>query len=400
MLPVHRMKVVVAAVSFALFLSTLALAQRADGFLYWSSYDTGAVGRANLDGTNVNANFISGGDDPLAVAVDTRHVFWGNQFGTQDSCRIGRANLNGTGTDQSFITGSARDPLCYPEDIAVDSGHVYWTNFDPLGIGRAKLNGGGVNQGFVTGVGNGEVVGVAVDNNHVYWSSKGAIGRAKLNGGGVKKRYIEGTTGVSGFALDAKHVYWWNTNTGAIGRVNRDGTGVNPSFIAPSNYACCTGGDVEVDTDHVYWTNYETNSIGRANLNGTDVNQNFITGVSTPTGIAVDVFPAKVDAMKTQSQQGKKIRVAVKVAAEVDRLTAKASGKIKVNSGYELKPKTIEIAAGQAMTMKLKPKRKKEAKKIAKALKQGKKVTAKLTIKLTDLTGQHSTEKLSVKLKD
>ena len=52
------------------------------------------------------------------------------------------------------------------------------------------------------------------------------------------------------------------------------------------------------------------------------------------------------------------------------RLTAKASGEIKVNPTYKLRPKQVHVAAGKTKTLKLKPK-KKAARKIATALKRG-----------------------------
>jgi len=53
------------------------------------------------------ANFIVGGSiEPESIAVDSGHIYWGNLFNHS----IGRANLDGTGVNQNFITtGSARD---------------------------------------------------------------------------------------------------------------------------------------------------------------------------------------------------------------------------------------------------------------------------------------------------
>ena len=82
-----------------------------------------------------------------------------------------------------------------------------------------------------------------------------------------------------------------------------------------------------------------------------------------------------------------------------ENLTAKATGKVKVNPTYKLKPKTKNLSAGRKKTLKLKPKRKKDAKKIVRALKQGKKVRAKLKVKLTDEVGNKKIKKLKVKLK-
>ena len=119
-------------------------------------------------------------------------------------------------------------------------------------------------------------------------------------------------------------------------------------------------------------------------------------------GLAVDdltdaMLRGKATAKRTQKQQDKKIRVAVKIKAK-ERLTAKATGKIKVNPTYKLGPKKVQVAAGKTKTLKLKPK-KKAARKIATALKRGEKATAKLAVKLTDRAGNTETEKLRVRLK-
>jgi virginiamycin B lyase len=48
--------------------------------------------------------------------------------------------------------------------VAVDSGHIYWTNSEVTGtIGRADLDGQNVNQNFITGAVTPD--GVAVDPN-------------------------------------------------------------------------------------------------------------------------------------------------------------------------------------------------------------------------------------------
>ena len=78
--------------------------------------------------------------------------------------------------------------------------------------------------------------------------------------------------------------------------------------------------------------------------------------------------------------------------------SAKASGKIKVNPTYKLKPKKVKLATGETKTLKLRPKKAK-AKKIAAALKRGEKAKARLTVKFTDLAENRETERLRVRLK-
>jgi hypothetical protein len=71
-----------------------------------TSYGTGAIGRADLDGQNVDPTFITGATFPYGVAVDSgRHVYWTNYHGDT----IGRADLDGRDANQCFITsGSGR----------------------------------------------------------------------------------------------------------------------------------------------------------------------------------------------------------------------------------------------------------------------------------------------------
>jgi len=283
------------------------------GHVYWSTIDfsglAGTIGRANLDGTMANQNFIPGAAQPFAspeVAVDAAHIYWTDErAGT-----IARANLDGTGVDQSFITGvsdTGGGTVTVPKDggpgtsnfpalrVTVDAAHVYWTNSATGTIGRANLDGTHVNRKFITRVGS--PLGVAVDAAHVYWADNatGTIGSANLDGTGVDQNFIGGLgSGVNptgGVAVDAAHVYWANGQT--IGRANLDGTAMDLSFIP---FAGSPDG-LAVDAGHVYWADLLALStrqgsrfwaIARADIDGSRVNLTFITGGTQPLGVAVD----------------------------------------------------------------------------------------------------------------
>jgi hypothetical protein len=98
-------------------LALSCLAGQADAFIYWGNtgsgaQGSGAIGRANLDGTGANQSFITGATFPAGVAVDAQHVYWDNTF----SHSIGRANLDGSAANQSFIGGANG-----PAGVAVDA---------------------------------------------------------------------------------------------------------------------------------------------------------------------------------------------------------------------------------------------------------------------------------------
>ena len=254
------------------------LAARADAFVYWGQGP--AVGRSNLDGTDVTQSFVAPAGVPHGVAVDGQHVYWTNFF----TKTIGRANLDGTGIDQTFISSATAGG--YPQGVAVDGQHIYWTN-DSGTIGRANLDGSDVDQAFITGAGADAEV--AVDGQYIYWDDlvSGTIGRANLDGSDVDPTFIAGAVVPQGVAVNGQHVYWTNS-TGTIGRANLDGSGVDQLFI--------TGADnpdaLAVDGQHIYWVNEGAGTIGRAGLDSSNVDESFIvTGVDNPAGLAVDALP-------------------------------------------------------------------------------------------------------------
>ena len=412
---------------FAAFLLALplALAPGAEAFIYWTSFSN-KLGRSNLDGTAINPSFITT-PDPYGLAVNAGHLYWPH-FGD-----IGRANLDGSGIDPSIISTS---PLLVG-DVAVDADHIYWTS--PRGIARANLDGTGINPSFIADDGGGDI---AVDAEHVYWSEAfcefgpsctSAIARAELDGTSVEHGFISDLVGAAddnepfpfatGLAVDEGHIYWgildgdYGRAIGRIGRANLDGTSVDRSFITGADHLW----DVAVGAGHVYWshdvrfprqiTGDADPRIGRANLDGTGVDQAFVdfprcAHVSCRGNFAEDLavdaltdtkLAGKASAKKTQRQNGRKVLVKVKLKAK-ERLTAKASGKIKVSPTYKLKPKHVSLDARETKTLKLKPK-KAQAKKIATALKRGGKAKAKVKVRLADLAGNRESEKLRVRLK-
>jgi hypothetical protein len=177
----------------AFALASLALVARADAFVYWANFNTGTIGRANLDGSGADQRFIGGASGPVGLAVDGAHVYWANF----NISRIGRADLDGSGADQSFITGSSQ-----VRGVAVDGANIYWTSPFVSAIGRADLDRSNVNQEFITGTGG--ATDVAVDGAHVYWANNltNTIGRANLDGTGVDQRIISGASGPAGIAVD------------------------------------------------------------------------------------------------------------------------------------------------------------------------------------------------------
>jgi hypothetical protein len=403
----------VLALLAALLVLPLALAPRAEAFVYWtmnyvdrtSDSFTVTIGRANPDGTGISPYFIDAGragdtPDPAAVAVGARHVYWTKYNYRSRAGAIGRARLDGTHVDRKLIITGAG-----PSGLAVDAQHVYWTSGYPTNrIGRANLDGTGIDESFInTARTPGDL---AVDANHLYWTyvGAGAIARANLDGADVDESFITppATLPAGSVAVNASHVYWTTSiaRTTAIGRANVDGTEVIPRLVD----AWAPGG-IAVDANYIYLAG-ETDGLYRLSLDdptrgGLIAEFSDVHGVVDSVavdGLTDERLAGRARAIKTQKQRGKRVVVKVRVKAK-ERLSAKASGKIKVNPTYKLRPKKVKLAAGENRTLKLKPKKKAQAKKIARVLKRGEKAKANLKVKLTDLAGNRETEKLRVRLK-
>ena len=276
----------------------LGYAPIARAFLYWGA--SGAIGRANIDGSGVDPSFISfGGVTPGSIAVDGSHIYW-----AQYTTGVERANLNGTGLDRTFFGGSGA------QAVAVDASHMYWSQEPGVGgITRANIDGSGVNQSFITNVAppcsgcsvRATVLGVAVDAQHIYWASFrtsssatiATIGRANLDGSGADPGFITLPVNYEplGLAVDGQHLYWsYGTgSTQGIGSASTSGSGVNLNLISVPGFGV---GGIALDSSHIYWAEVGGGSgpsaIGRANLDGSGANLSFITGLSGASAVAVD----------------------------------------------------------------------------------------------------------------
>lgn len=129
--------------------------------LYFVNHQS--IGRANLDGSGANPDFITGANNPTEIAVDGTYIYWANAGAGSDSGSIGRARLDGSGVDQTFISGrdvNGASVVNHPTGVAVSGGYVYWSNETARWIGRARVDRTGAIGNFVVGE---YARGVAVD---------------------------------------------------------------------------------------------------------------------------------------------------------------------------------------------------------------------------------------------
>lgn len=243
-------------------------------YLYWCDVGAGTIGRANLDGTEPNPNFITDPVQPRSVFVTATHIYWVDISGND---KIGRAKLDGTEVNNSFITFGVVNIT----GIAVTSTHIYWTNSQADVIGRANIDGSGVTATFIADPVN--PVDIAIDDTYVYWCDEEAIGRAKLDGTEANSSFITTPSDAISMAVNDTHIYWVNEGANSIGRANIDGTGATNSFMTGLKDPFY----VAVNDTHIFWSDFEESAVGRAKLDGTEKIVKFVSGMTTPNGVAV-----------------------------------------------------------------------------------------------------------------
>jgi hypothetical protein len=163
-----------------------------DGYVYWS--DQNAIGRVRFDGSRVRRQFIDlprerGGGVADGLASDGRHVFFSRCL----DHTIGRANLDGTHVDARFL--SLGRASC-PQGIAVAAGHLYWTQLGSGTIGRATLGGRDAKPRWLNVHTDQGPFQVVADARNVYWNWGGVAGtpsftgRANADGSQLDPRFL------------------------------------------------------------------------------------------------------------------------------------------------------------------------------------------------------------------
>ena len=168
-----------------------------DQYVYWAAGAVPAtIGRVELDGSNPNPSFISTGTGQISgLAVDGQHVFWAKRFDQQ----IGRASIDGGDIDEELLTGIA-DVV----SVASDGQHLFWTTNQGDQIGRASIDGTGYLPGLVA---TPDPLGIAHHAGYLYWTStSGAIGRAAVDGSNATAGFLAGALNSKAIAAAADPV--------------------------------------------------------------------------------------------------------------------------------------------------------------------------------------------------
>ncbi len=302
---------------------TLFFAGAAQAYIYWAQEQYGqGIGRASLDGTGADSNYIPSGGGTYAytrgVAANGTDVFWGNNLlGTSPEhsfapAVVGRQHLADSSVNHTFTAATGQAIT----GMAVGGGYIYWTanNQDTSEVGRTPIVGGQQYQSItsVFGEPNPRTCGVAVDEKYVYFANRNtnSIGRAELANFATNSQVVEGdwlplpdppgkVSFPCGVAVDSTYVYWGinSVNNGgtpepgtSIGRAAKsDGGGATNGFLGGGDYVS----GLTLDGQFLYWSNTGGGlpghgSIGRGNVDGSGFQGGLVEGLNVPFGVAVD----------------------------------------------------------------------------------------------------------------
>ena len=271
------------------------------GKVYWTDWYSDSITRADLDGQNVEYDYIrpgSGFPSGIALDMDGGKIYW-TEAGT-----IQWADLDGQNIEEILTVSDG-----YPEEITLDlkRGKVYWTNPGTQTIQRADLNGQNIEVLFdleddVHYIYSGPRTGITLDldQGKIYWtdSGPGTIQRADLDGQNREVLFDPIVREPHGITLDMDKMYWTDVAKGTIQQADLNGENIEVLITGlnrPKDIAL-------LDKNKIYWTDEgtgeywaepETGKIQAANWDGSNV-KDVLTGLSYPEDIVLDAIRGKI----------------------------------------------------------------------------------------------------------
>jgi sugar lactone lactonase YvrE len=200
------------------------------GFMYWVDYSRRTIQRSDLNGAGIMTLLHLPPETHTGLFLNLRidrasqHIYW-TQDGFPADGYVGRANLDGSNV-QTFITGRG-----HPDDIAVDPVHnqIFWTQQSGQKAWKANLDGSGVTTVSQTPF-SADAVGITLDSGlqQLFWSepNNNRIARSGYSGENEISLFQFASERPFGLSLDPTHIYWADADAGRIRRADRDGSNI------------------------------------------------------------------------------------------------------------------------------------------------------------------------------
>jgi len=259
------------------------------------------VGEYNATtGAAINANFISGLNEPVALAVSGNTLFVADIVGAAGT--IGAYNANtGAVINANFISGLD------PGGIAV-SGNTLFVSSVAGTVGEYNATtGAAINANFITGLS--EPGGLAVSGNGLFVASFSAKTVGKYDattGAAINANFITGLNSPIGLAVSGNTLFVANSQSSAVSAYNATtGAVINANFVTGLNEPVA----LAVSGNTLFVANDDGGDIGMATVGeynattGAAIKANFVTGLNEPFGLAVAVTLPIANAGPNQTVQ-------------------------------------------------------------------------------------------------
>lgn len=195
--------------------------------VYWTSYVSGKVRRANVNGSLMEDVVTSGLESPAGIAVGagtssgTSWLFWVNR----GNGTVQRAHVSSSELLVEPIIETIASPGPYDvHSVIVDpsAGKVYWSLSRTGRIQRSNVDGSGFVE-LVTGLERPEGLALDSEEGKIYWvdAAAGKVQRARSSDGGRVETLFHSIASPRGVALDlAARKLFWGDLSGSILRAN------------------------------------------------------------------------------------------------------------------------------------------------------------------------------------
>jgi len=237
----------------------------------------GSVMKASL-ASGTATTLATGQADPENMALDTSAVYWTN-------------SVNGGAVVKATLDGATVTTLApgenFPRGIAVVGTTVYWANCGGAtgGVGSAVRDeaGGGLGD-FVATQG---AWGLVAAGDVVYWSDFTAGTVTAVANGGTLAFSVGGLTQPQALAIDTANIYWTEVSSGAIKAAS---ISVHPGQEYPIAGGRAQPTALASDGTNVYWTEVGTGGglVMKAPVAGGGAVTTLATGQLGAAGVAVD----------------------------------------------------------------------------------------------------------------
>jgi hypothetical protein len=222
---------------------------------------------------------VTGQNQPRHVAVDALHVYWTNRL---SAGAVGMANLDGS----NVITLAASN---YPWDVTVDSSDVYWTEQNSLGRVLSCAIGGCGGVPKILANGRASPSGIAVLAGTVYWAESSRIATCPSSGCPVTgpAPFATGLNQPNSVASNGTDLAWADEGDGAIW-VCPLAACAAPTKLALGQQGGLYAKPIAIDSSTVYWTDGVLGRILSCAISGCGGTPTVRASGQSAPGIAVD----------------------------------------------------------------------------------------------------------------